>query len=71
MPDLTFHTKDSPEANGRLPQEGDVRYGASFTLDDSRTLVLYFGQIGLDAIKTMLREMAVDDAIDAALGDSK
>ena len=68
---IFYHAHDSPEANGRLPQAGDVRYDLSFALDDGRTLVVCVGQTGLESFTTMLREMAVDDALDAALGESQ
>lgn len=67
-PDLTFLSEDHPEANGRTPQFGEVEYGFRWTLEDGRILCMRMGEAAYKGFAQFIREMAVDDALDAALG---
>lgn len=64
---MTFHTKDSPEANGRIPQKGDVQHEVWFILDTGERLNVFMGQPGWDAFKRVIREMAVDDQLEESI----
>jgi len=59
---LRVLTKDHPEANGRIPQRGDVEYGFTFPLEDGCTLEVRMGQETLDKFREFLGSMDLDDA---------
>jgi hypothetical protein len=50
VPDLTFITQDHPEAGGRTPVVGDIRYELTFPLDDGRLLAVQCGVIGIQSL---------------------
>jgi hypothetical protein len=68
-PDLTFVTDDHPEAGGRIPLPCEQAYSLYFKLDDSRVLCVAMGAQGYRTFQEFIRQMAVDDALDAALGE--
>jgi hypothetical protein len=64
MSDITYVCKDDPEANGRTPQFGDVRYVLMFPLEDGRTLSVYMGQDGLNHIKEIVNQAHSETAME-------
>jgi hypothetical protein len=67
MADITYVTKDHPEANGRTPGAGEQAYGLLFPLESGQTLEVIMGKQGICALRAMLRQMDVDDALGEAL----
>lgn len=57
---MTFRTKDSPDANGRVPVTGDIKWTLMFPLDTGEKLYVSMGQGGRDAILSMLAEETND-----------
>lgn len=64
---VVFRTKDHPQANGRIPDLGEIVYGLLFPLEDGRLLEVQIGQQGWDHVETLRREIALDDFIDQVM----
>lgn len=64
MSDIAYLCKDDPEANGRTPQFGDMRYVLMFPLEDGRTLRVYMGQDGLNHVREMANQAHSDTALE-------
>ena len=67
-PDLTFLTDDHPEANGRIPIAGENCYALHFTLENGSHLCVKMGEKGYQTFTNFIRQMAIDDQVDAILG---
>lgn len=51
---MILKTKCDPEANGRKPKFGDVRFTCTLPLEDGTELVLQMGRKGRDLLFGML-----------------
>lgn len=52
--DLDLRTLDDPEANGREPEQGDVRFVLHLPLENGSTLTIRMGRQGRDTLFGML-----------------
>jgi hypothetical protein len=54
---MTLKTKDCPDANGRTPQLGDVKYTLALPLENGETLFLELGSKGYEQMGQQLLDM--------------
>lgn len=54
---IIYNTQDSPEANGREPQKGDVMYSFYFVLDNGDVVKIQMGEKGFSAHTDLLLDM--------------
>lgn len=55
-----FKTPDCPDANGRQPKAGDVRFVIDFKTDDGGHIFIEMGRKGREAILDCLAQEAAD-----------
>lgn len=58
---ITYLTKDHPEANGRKPEKGETQYTLFFPLEDGGTLYVKMGQVSYNYFASFIGQMFVDD----------
>jgi hypothetical protein len=58
---IEYLCEDDPEANGRVPRQGDRRYTAKFPLENGDQLCVHMGNDGMDIFRTFLGNMIIDD----------
>lgn len=68
MAEIVYRTEDCPDANGRTPTVGDLRWKFQFPLDNGDTLILFMGSTAHLAMIEMLQNEADDDAFQAGGG---
>ena len=60
METLLFRTKDHPEANGRIAQQGEVCFLLDFPLEDGNRLIIATGLQVIADLRKMLSECDTD-----------
>lgn len=60
---ITYLAKDHPEANGRVPQPGEVSYRVRFTLEQDLTLDVLLGAVSLAYLDRLLTWVRCDEAL--------
>ena len=61
---IEFRCKDDPEANGRVPQDGEQRFTLVFPLESGDSIKVHMGREGINYFAGFLSEMMVDDAVE-------
>jgi len=54
---IAYRTKDHPEANGRVPGAGEVKYAIELPLEDGRSLALHMGSKCFEVLGNHLIDM--------------
>lgn len=60
---VRYKTDDCPDANGRQPLVGELKWTLSFRLEDGTKLELQIGEKCRRAFKAMLAQEEIDDTI--------
>jgi hypothetical protein len=60
--ELRFYTKDHPEANGRIPKDGENAYEFIFPLADGTSLRIHCGDETMLKFQEFLGSMQLDTA---------
>lgn len=69
-PTKTFRTRCHPEANGRVPVTGEYKWDFTLTLEDGSTLMIEMGRETHDAFRGFVLREEIDDAANAAEGNT-
>lgn len=59
---MALETIDSPDADGRHPEQGDQKWTLSFPLVDGRLLLLSIGKVGFEALEEFITRHRAEDA---------
>lgn len=60
-PFIEFRDKTDPEANGRVPQNGEYRYTLLFPLEDGRGLRIHMGREGISHMRKVVMDSFMDE----------
>jgi len=60
-PFIEFRDRTDPEANGRVPQNGDVRYTLLFPLEDGTELRIHMGREGCAHVRKVVLDSFMDE----------
>lgn len=58
---LEYKCKDDPEANGRIPAQGDQRFTLTFPLENGDDLKVHMGREGLNHFADFLGSLVIDE----------
>jgi hypothetical protein len=61
-----FKTQDCPDANGRTPDAGELKWTLTFPLENGDILHVEIGERARDALRWMMRQEERDDRNEAA-----